>query len=306
MINNIPTFEEFESAAKSQFDFAWDIAISFLLTLENAEKYNELEEDDKKHYWKLARQRLLTSLIITQQGVELSIKGKIVAISPYLLISGSPSDWPKEKNEEGLEFSDFRTIDAQDLIKVHNTFAEINFERDFIDLFEKLRKQRNSAMHSVDRKLNVAAQDVIVTILELYSYLYPNEKFVKTRREFLNDSPDSHVYLDYDRVSAQIVTEFFKVFELITPSQVRKFFGFDKKSSRLYFCPKCIYEAKDYSDVEPKYAILNPNEPDSERLYCFVCDEEHIVERVECTFEECKGNAISMEYGVCCSCGKDQ
>ncbi len=96
MIKDIPTSEEFESAAKAQFDFAWDIVISYVLALEEARGYVEVDEEDVKAFWETARQRILTSLIIAQQGVELAVKGKIVAVSPFLLISGNHSDWPKD------------------------------------------------------------------------------------------------------------------------------------------------------------------------------------------------------------------
>lgn len=115
MITDIPTSDEFSSAAYAQFDFAWDIVISFLTTLDEAGQYAEVDNDDKAQFWEAARQRILTSLIIAQQGIELAIKGKLVNVSPFLLIAGSPSDWPKDKTGTGIAYSEFRTIDAQDL-----------------------------------------------------------------------------------------------------------------------------------------------------------------------------------------------
>ena len=38
MIKDIPNSDEFDSAAKAQLDFAWDIAISFLLTIEDVNR----------------------------------------------------------------------------------------------------------------------------------------------------------------------------------------------------------------------------------------------------------------------------
>lgn len=126
MIKDIPSSEEFDSAAKAQFDFAWDIVMSFLILIEDVKGFVDVKEEDEKAFWEGARQRIVTSLIITQQGVELAIKGKLVRISPNLLISGSYSDWPKDKDDSGVSFSEFRTIDAQDLIKVHDTVHEKN------------------------------------------------------------------------------------------------------------------------------------------------------------------------------------
>jgi hypothetical protein len=294
MIKDIPNSKE--------FDFAWDIVISFLITIEEAGRYNALDKEDEQSFWETARQRVLTSLIIAQQGVELSIKGKLVSVSPFLLISGSHSDWPKDIGGEGVSFSEFRAIDAQDLIKVHDTVHEKKFDNGFPELFEKLRKLRNKAMHTVDKQLSVSAKEVIVILLEVHEYLYPNENWISTRREFLNDSPATRVFFDSEHVDGLVAKEFLTVFNFLKPAQIKRFFKIDNKQ-RLYICPECKYESEKYDIFDPMYAVLQPNEPDSEELYCFVCDSIHVVERKSCEGEECPGNVMSIEYDICCTCG---
>lgn len=305
MIKDIPTNEEFDIAAKAQFDFAWDIVISFLLMINDASRYSEIDEHDKEAFWETARQRILTSLIIAQQGVELAIKGKLVEISPYLLISGNYSDWPKDNDGTGVSFSEFRAIDAQDLIKVYNTVNAIKFDDKFSDLFDRLRKQRNKAMHTVSRDLNVSAQEVILILLEVHEYLYHDENWVETRADFLGSSPETHLYFSTDHVAGLVAKEFLTVFNFLTSAQIKRFFKIDKKQ-RLYFCPKCKYEGDKYEGLEPKYAVLRPNEPDSDTLFCFVCNDVYLVDRNDCLIKECLGNVISVEYAMCCTCGEDQ
>ncbi|GAB1263821.1 hypothetical protein [Aurantivibrio infirmus] len=305
MIRDIPTSSDFDSAAKAQFDFAWDIVISFLLTIEEAGRYTSLDKEDEAAFWETARQRILTSLIIAQQGVELAIKGKIVAISPYLLIAGNPTDWPKDADGSGVSFSDFRAIDAQDLVKVHNTATTSKLDENFVGLFENLRKLRNKAMHTVDTQLNVSAQEVVSLLLEVHQYLYPDDGWVSTRREFLFESPATHVFFDTDHVKGLVAREFLTVFKFLKPAQVSQFFKINKKQ-RLYLCPECKYEIEKYDSVEPRYAVLKPNKPDSEHLYCFVCDSLQVVSREDCKVDDCPGNVISIEYGYCCTCGGDQ
>lgn len=305
MIKDIPISDEFDSAAKAQFDFAWDIVISFILTIEEAGRYAEVDENDEAAFWETARQRILTSLIIAQQGVELAIKGKLVSVSPYLLIAGNPSDWPKDMDGTGVSFSDFRAIDAQDLIKVHNTTAESKLCEEFSKLFESLRKLRNKAMHTIDKQLNVSAQEVIVILLEVHEYLYPNENWVATRREFLFNSPATHVFFNTDDVEGLVAREFLTVFDFLDPAQIRKFFKVNKRQ-RLYLCPECKSECDRYEMIDPKYAVLKPNEPDSKHIYCFVCDRLHSVTRENCRSGDCPGNVISDEHGYCCTCGEVQ
>lgn len=302
MIKDIPTSEEFDSAAKAQFDFAWDIVISFLLALEKAKGYVEVEEDDEKAFWMTARQRILTSLIIAQQGVELAIKGKLVAISPYLLISGNHSDWPKDNDGTGVSFSEFRAIDAQDLVRVHDTVHDKKLESGFSILFERVRKLRNKAMHTVDKELNVSAQDVVTILLDVHAYLYTDENWTSTRREFLNNSAATHLYFDTSHVAGLVAKEFLTVFNFLQPAEAKRFFKIDRKQ-RLYLCPECKYESDKYDPIDPRYAVLKPNKPDSESLYCFVCDSLYQVERQGCCDDECLGNVISVEYGICCTCG---
>ncbi len=184
MIKDIPTSEDFISAGKAQFDFAWDIVVSFLKLFDEAGEYGVDVKEDAEEFWKAAKQRIQTALAITQQGVELIIKGKIVKISPYLLIVGSPSDWPKATAEEQTSFSNFRTIDAQDLVKTHNLFSNEKLSDEFIGKFDSLRKHRNRVMHTVDKNLKVSALEVVTKILEMHDFLIPDENWIETRENF--------------------------------------------------------------------------------------------------------------------------
>lgn len=156
-------------------------------------------------------------------------------------------------------------------------------------------------MHTVDKGLKVSALEVIIKILEMHDFLIPSEDWIVTRRDFLSESPASLLYSS-DGMDAQVAWEFFIVFSLLSPAQVKKLFGVNKKD-RNYICPKCKYDSGDYTMIEPRYAVLRPNTPDSTTLYCFVCRDSHLVTREDCGSEGCQGNVISDEYGECCTCG---
>lgn len=304
MITEIPTSDEFSSAAYAQFDFAWDIVISFMTTLDEAGQYIELDKDDQAQFWEAARQRILTSLIIAQQGVELAIKGKLVAFSPYLLL-GSPSDWPKDKTGNGIEFSEFKTIDAQDLIKAYNMVSPKPFDTKFVELFERVRKLRNSAMHSVNAKLRISPKEVILIILEAHEHLYPDKSWVMARKEFLFSAPATQVYFDDDHIDGVLVRESWAVFNLLSKSERERFFKV-AADVRKYICPACSYESRKLDGPVPHYAVLDPNTPGSTSLWCFVCNDTHLVSRENCSDATCKGNVISEDDGCCCTCGEQQ
>lgn len=304
MITEIPTSDEFSSAAYAQLDFAWDIVISFMTALDEAGQYIEVDQDDEAQFWEAARQRILTSLIIAQQGVELAIKGKLVAFSPYLLL-GSPSDWPKDKAGKGIEFSEFKTIDAQDLIKAYNMVSPKPFDTKFVDLFDRVRKVRNSAMHSVNAKLRISPKEVILIILEAHEHLFPDQSWVMARKEFLLSAPDVHVYFDNDHIDGALVRECMAVYNLLSKSERERFFNV-AAAVRKYICPFCSYESAKLDGPVPNYAVLKPNKPTSTTLWCFVCNDTHLVIREHCSEEGCKGNVISEDYNRCCTCGEEQ
>jgi hypothetical protein len=305
MITEIPTSDEFSSAAYAQFDFAWDIVISFLITLDEAGQYVEVDKDDKAQFWEAARQRILTSLIIAQQGIEFAIKGKLVSVSPYLLISGSPSDWPKDKAGKGIAYSEFRTIDAQDLIKVYNTVHAKPLDSKFAELFERVRRLRNQAMHSVNARLQISAKEVILIILEAHEHLYPDQSWVAARRDFLFTAPAAQVYFDNNTIDGVLVREFWIVFNLLTKAERERFFKI-AANIRKYICPACRYHSIEIDGPVPHYAVLDPNKPKSTTIRCFVCDDTHLVSRTNCAHAGCKGNVISEEFGICCTCGEYQ
>ena len=125
MILEFPTKEDFYNVADGFLNSSWDSVIEHLHEFEVL--YNVTEgldgENESKRYWASAKQTLVSATALVQQAVEFYIKGRIVDVSPYLLIPGNPQSWPKGCNKSDIEFSAFRTLDAQDLIKVPIQFA---------------------------------------------------------------------------------------------------------------------------------------------------------------------------------------
>lgn len=66
---------------------------------------------------------LSSSLSLVQQAIEFFLKGAIVDTSPYLLIVDEPRNWPAGCSMQDIPFANFRTLDAQDLPRVHDTVA---------------------------------------------------------------------------------------------------------------------------------------------------------------------------------------
>jgi hypothetical protein len=300
MIQNIPEPVDFINSGLSLLNFAWEIVASLLTDLDDAEGLGVDVEEVSDAFWQASKQRLTTSLAVAQQGVEFMLKGKIAEISPFLLIAGSPKDWPSSCHKRDISFADFHTIDANDLIKIHNTFSKQRLSDSFISKFEDLRKKRNTIMHTVDRRLDLHVTDVIVEILSVHKHLFPDVNWVRVRRDFLEKAPLTELH-SYDYVEPRLIWEFSLITELLKPAHMKGFFDFNKKRRR-YICPNCQHESHEL-ELKPKTALLEPNTPDSTSLYCFVCENVIEVERTDCTNEECSGNVVSIEFETCATCG---
>lgn len=282
---------------------SWDTIANLFTDLSDAAYGGSVTVEANEDFWKASKQKILNALAIAQQGSEFILKGKICEISPFLLIANGPREWPNSYAYNDIEFADFKTIDAQDLIKLHNTVSSTRLNDDFIEKFNDLRIKRNAIIHTIDKRVELYVTDVIVEILTLFKQLFPAGNWLNVRRKFLNESHVSKLY-SIDWVEVQVIHEMSIITDMLKPSELKKFFGFNKKQRR-YICPECQNIAID-SGILPRTALLKPNNPDSENLYCFVCNNDIPIKRIECGFDDCKGNVYSAEYDVCTTCGYGQ
>lgn len=301
MITNLPSAEDYFLSGKELLNFAWDTTSNLLTEFDQADYYGFNPDEVSDKYWAAAKRTLTTSLAVVQQGVELLLKGKIADISPYLLIADAPSRWPSPYEGAAIDFATFRTVDAQDLIRIHDTFAATPVKNLFSEKFHSLREQRNLIMHSAGKSITVHVLDVIEAILFMHKELFPMENWPTARRYFLENSPDSELG-GGEYATNRVCWETSIVINLLKPAEVLAYLGIDKKQRR-YICPNCLGEANTDAGFEFKLAVLRPKSPKATHLYCPVCNVEHEVERQDCERENCLGNVISKKWGTCLTCG---
>ncbi|MGP1386427.1 MAG: hypothetical protein ACTS2F_22895 [Thainema sp.] len=301
MIINIPSSEEFKVTGISLLNLAWDHVSALYLDLK-ASNMAEWDDDGEvtSEIWQAAQKPLANALVLTQQGIEFLLKARISEISPFLLIDGTPRDWPGKCHEHDTAYSDFRTIDAQDLIRLHDTVQNRRLDVSFCQHVEELRKMRNAIMHSVDKRLRHAPSDLWKTILSVSHNLLGPQEWIVLRQNYLKNTPSYIAHGGEEEVMAQLSWECLQLLKILKPAEAREFLGVELKS-RWYICNKCATELSGYDDF-PKTAQLKPNEPTSTNLYCFVCNQENQVIRKDCIKEDCKGNVIHSEDNVCLTC----
>lgn len=302
MVVDIPVKEDFEAVGVALLNQSWEMATGLLLELDEAKLW--ADEQDVEQYWKSAGTKMATALSIAHQGAEFLIKARIVHISPYLLIANAPRDWPKANEAGHVSFSKFRTIDAQDLIRLHDSAAEHRLTDEFAVAFEALRIRRNSIMHTVDQHLKIHVTELLQNILQINHSLMAGRDWVQARRDALEQSPSMHLGMDGESIEESIVRELVAVLEALPAKDAKLYFGFDKKR-RAYLCPDCSWDHK-WGEHECYTALLEPNTPDSDQAFCFLCKAHNPVDRIDCQNEDCKGNVISCEFGRCMTCATIQ
>lgn len=177
MIKDVPNPQDFFDSGIELFDFAWDTVAVLITNLSIAEQDFDVEiADVTEEYWASSKRRLTTALAMTQQGVEFVLKGKVAEISPYLLLAESASKGPSPYEGREITFSEFKTIDAQDLVRLHDTVQAKRLPADFVQKFNEMRNKRNRIAHSIDKNLQVHTTEVLETILFFHKIAIPGRK----------------------------------------------------------------------------------------------------------------------------------
>ena len=317
MITDIPTAEEFRLNGLEFLNLAWD---NMLKTqhekerLDGFKRFNglqDLEEDQRQTKLDLlnkrAQQSLSVGVALAQQGSEFLLKSKIASVSPFLLISCEPpSRWPTAQDESlRVPFANFKTIDATELVRVHNTACAEKLPERFVIQFERLRKVRNSVMHSVDKQRSLTARDIALAILDAVDTLIGACSWQPIRQQFTLERYEVN-WLSYHRAIAtgELSNETaFVIDDLLQPAEVKRFYDFNVKQRR-YSCPFCSqgYRSRDGKPL----AQLKPNEPTSTKIHCITCCDSFDVVRSDCPQENCPGNVIhhGEAAAMCLTCEK--
>lgn len=301
LVTGIPSSEDFYESGRGLLDLSWDMVAGLMTDHDEATNYSMDLDEYSDEYWQSAKRHLTTALSIMQQGVELTLKGKIAELSPFLLLADPPQKWPSPYRHEELEYSAFRTIEAQDLIRVHDTFIEMQLPDEFVGRYHGLRLKRNTLMHTVNKNLAVHAAEIIDALLYMHSILLPGENWASIRVAYLRTMP-SAVFSGEDFAINQVCWELSLVFDLLKPAQVLQHFNINKRQRR-YLCPKCNNESSGDWEFIYKLAVLDPNEPSSTTLFCPVCNAKHRILRKPCSNSSCKSNVLSSE-NLCLKCGR--
>lgn len=341
MITEIPAADDFKRASINLLHMAWDAAMESLHWYEQSdvihqrhspeyelryedgrvekiggpdESYTpEQREAAERAYWKRQQPALSNALVLIQQAVELGLKGRIASVSPFLLIARDARDYPKGSASKDVSFSAFHSIDAAELLRVHDTVAPQRLGREVGDFWDKLRRQRNVVMHLGSMAGEpIFPDELVLHILYVNQFLHSERSWPKRLLDHHRE-PDPSVP-DWDELTARnsygwMLESITDLVRLLQPSLLKRYFGYDGKR-RAYNCPRCFAEATkaDGEHDWGAFAQLRSRSADATALYCFVCEETMPVLRQRCIAEGCRSNVLSDDEGTrgeCLVCGHE-
>ena len=304
VIADIPTPEEFERTGISLLNLAWDVVSALFVHAENSE-LKKWDDDGTvtDEFWAAAQQPLGNAQALLHQGVEFLLKARIAEVSPFLLLDRAVRDWPKDSGTRNVKFAEFRTIDAQDLVRLFNTVRDSRLDEGFARRIEEQRKSRNTFIHSIGKSASHSPGGLWLAILDISHHLIGKHRWLGLRRQYLETSPAS-VAFSTDAVPVELAWEVRQLLEFLKPAPQEAYLGTSPKA-RFYICPTCATDCRD-ADFRPQTAQLRPNESSAKAVYCFVCGETHKVARKACVNTECKGNVIYKEERLCLVCYEGQ
>jgi hypothetical protein len=298
MIIDLPTSDDFFTTGWRFLDYGWSQSVGLLTKVEGTKEWDEeyYRQQAEQEFWELASPALVTSLALVQQGIELLLKGCIAQVSPYLLLA-QPQNWP----QKDVPFSAFKTIDAQNLVKVYNTVKSSKLSNEFEKAFNKSREHRNAAFHGVSNSITVPASEILRTVFMAVENLTADKKWLQIRRSILEKSPlITFSSLEHD-INRQMMADMEVIVKTFSPEEVEKYTGF-QAGEKSYHCPVCEYTSHKFGGKTYFTKVLTDSSTSIETLYCFCC-----CRNVEVITENCQNpicdSSMAGEDGKCLKCG---
>ena len=300
MIRNIPSADDLGGSAIELLVMAWDAAIgTFGLLAQSSMDEWDTDGSARADYHAAQQPALRHAHVWVHQAQELGVKARIAAVSPYILLVGDPRSWPKPAAGGDIEFNDFRTIDANDLVRVHDTVCDRRLPAAFVQKFEAARRSRNKIVHLGGRGVAADAREILLSVLDTAELFFPEHRWASY---LMNAALNDPVAIAHDHgVEAGLLGNFGIVTEVLSPAMLRRHFGYDSRR-RAYVCLNCSTDERDWQ-APSRFAQL-PSRGD-DKLFCPVCTATHHVLRIGCVAPGCRSDVLwgsDYKIGTCLLC----
>lgn len=302
MIANVPDAEEMKQTALWLFFNAWE-QILRIIELSLAEQFGStiveghIEpssqfKDEIEEFIDEVQPELRLAYVLLQQSHELGLKAKICAVNPFLLFLGSDvRSWAKSD----ADFSEFRTLDAIDLIPVVNAVCAKPVSDRFKSCYETIRGDRNKIYHLGVFKNRLDPMVLLGIMIEQYPELFPGGSYISDRLENLTRHTNTYIMFYNKRTTelSLLLAEIAHLYKILSKTQFKSLFGFSKQTRR-YMCHTCCDEAYIHDNgLSPEEIATATLNADGNAVFCHVCQKEFDVYRSPCSAPNCKSNVIS-------------
>lgn len=302
MITDLPTSEDLNGSARALLNMAWETALGVFRQLERAQLETWDDDGSVREEYHASRQPALRhALVMVHQAQELGLKARIASISPYLLLVGEPRLWPSGADRRSTSFEEFRTLDAADLVRVHNTVCDAPLDANFTRLFEEGRRARNKIVHLGGHRIVSDARDILILILDTHAALFPEMRWAAARMD--HELNDGYAIVGGAGVETGLLNDFELLQKVLAPRYIRQHFRFDKRH-KAFMCLDCSSEQLDW-DAGSRFAQLLKGTED--QLFCAVCARIKTVLRGICGVNGCRCDVLAgddYKWGTCLHCNQ--
>jgi hypothetical protein len=307
LIVNVPTSQDLETISLQLYFNAFDevraIVTEFRDIVGDRGEMTEWED-----YIDRSQADLQAVYTLLQQSQEIGVKARIARVSPFLLLKRHEAR-PVAPNSHEYDFTDFQTLDASELVRVHNVFCEGSLSTEFADEFEKLRRGRNKIAHLGLFNQTLDPQAILELLFLQYRELYPDRRWLPDCLLFAS----RHRWADYGDDNdwsneGAVLTELWRILSELTSQQYEVVFR-QPETERRYICPSCGYKLDRHSAGHEPYAADIPTAfvSDEHAITCAMCYEKHQTKEGVCTNKGCDGRLFPVEPewdGMCLTCGQ--
>jgi hypothetical protein len=301
MIKHKPTPVDFERQSVE------NLVQFFNLILEKEQPWNRFDDDEStKEMWSYHQAILKNALTLLFLAMENQLKKKICEVSPLLLLSENPSDW-KTINQD-KDFQNFHIRPFDDLITLYIELGTKEINTSVIQNLNVLRKKRNQITHAIFSEA-LTPKALFEDFAFIVANIWGERIWWEQYRKYTIDDPEYGIY-DENVEQSWLSHSIEYLIDTLGKNRAGQILGVDF-SRRRYHCPKChIYVNETADNYFYKHAVLEPNTPESQTVFCVSCQSEFTVIRKDCNNDGCKGNVIHFlrnsiyEDGeICLTCG---
>lgn len=306
MIKNLAVPSEFKNLSVQYLAQSIDHIFKTELSISPAALVSSFGHLDEE--WDERQGVLGNALIMLFLSIENFFKYEVSKISPYELLTEESKS--HIHSQDLLEFEDLYLIGFDELISKYQSIDAKQLSGSALEMLEDIRIRRNKLTHGLHRE--VLEPSYIVGLIAEYLTNIWGADWVSEFRDVMITEPLYGLFGE-DEENMQLL-QYYKFFEdYLSQNKFKKLIGMPS-TGRRYLCPHCQENAIESGTVvEARYACLEPNEPGSTEIHCWLCDGYAEVERNDCMEADCPANVIYPTdthkfhtTNICLTCSSEQ